>query len=390
MTDSSIGRHGRLILVPAVITLAVTLLRLTGELLEWAPALFNRSAGGGGAIVGIVWLVPIFGIYFALRLAGAGDRPGKLLRAFGLVLLALVILPITGVATSAAKMDPFGKPTLLVFMAAAIVAFVVALRAWPELGRVLTAYGLVARVPVAIVMLVAILGRWGTHYDVPPSPDFPEMAPLALWFWIGLIPQLTIWVAFTVVVGMLFGLIAVAIVHRGRAPQMTVIVFLILTALPAGTARAGEPAFTEGAIHIGVVVKDLDASVAFYTDVIGMTKTGGFEVDAGMGQATGLTGGLPFSVTVLKLKDEPTAAQFKVMSFEKDANTPKSTHIQDALGMQYVTLMVSDLKPFVERIKARGVPLLGETPIPLGDGGNHFALVQDPDGTFIELIGPMK
>jgi hypothetical protein len=202
-----------------VITLAVTLLRLTGELLEWSSVLFNRSAGGGGAIVGIVWLVPIFGIYFALRLAKAGERPGKLVRAFGLVLLAFLILPVTGAAATAAKMDPNGKPTLLLFVAAAIVAFVVALRAWPELGRVLTAYGLAARIPVAIVMLLAILGSWGTHYDVPPSPEFPEMAPLALWFWIGLIPQLTFWIAFTVIVGMLFGLIAVAIVYRGRTHQ---------------------------------------------------------------------------------------------------------------------------------------------------------------------------
>jgi len=77
---------------------------------------------------------------------------------------------------------------------------------------------LLPRLPGAlIVMLVAILGNWGTHYDVPPTPDFPQMAPLMKWFWIGLVPQMTIWVAFTVVIGMLFGLIAVAIVHRGRA-----------------------------------------------------------------------------------------------------------------------------------------------------------------------------
>jgi hypothetical protein len=52
-----------LILVPAIITLAVTLLRLAGELLRWSPTFFNREAGGPGAIVGIVWLVPVFGIY---------------------------------------------------------------------------------------------------------------------------------------------------------------------------------------------------------------------------------------------------------------------------------------------------------------------------------------
>jgi catechol 2,3-dioxygenase-like lactoylglutathione lyase family enzyme len=164
---------------------------------------------------------------------------------------------------------------------------------------------------------------------------------------------------------------------------------LALLALPGATTRAADPAFTGGAIHVGVVVSDLDASVAFYTDVIGMKKTGAFDVDAAFGESSGLTDGLPFHVEVLGLRDGPGATQFKLMSFEADAKTAKSTHIEDALGMQYITLMVEDLAPFVERIKAAGVPFLGETPIPLGDSGNHFVLVQDPDGTFIELIGPM-
>ncbi len=38
-----------LVLVPALITLGVTVLRLVGELNNWAPALFSREAGGGGS-----------------------------------------------------------------------------------------------------------------------------------------------------------------------------------------------------------------------------------------------------------------------------------------------------------------------------------------------------
>ncbi len=45
------------------------------------------------------------------------------------------------------------------------------------------------------------------------------MAPLAKWFLIGLLPQVTFWVAFTVVIGMLFGIVAVALAHRGRTHQ---------------------------------------------------------------------------------------------------------------------------------------------------------------------------
>jgi hypothetical protein len=78
------------------------------------------------------------------------------------------------------------------------------LRAWPALGKVLLQYALAARVPVILVMLVAMLGNWGTHYDVAP-PNFPEMGTLAKWFAIGVVPQLSIWIWYTVVVGMIFG-----------------------------------------------------------------------------------------------------------------------------------------------------------------------------------------
>src|SRR2546426_2025262 len=71
----------RLIFIPSVITLAVTLLRLIGELQHWSPVLFNPAAGGGGAIMGITWLVLIFGIYFALKLFNAGEGPARIGKA---------------------------------------------------------------------------------------------------------------------------------------------------------------------------------------------------------------------------------------------------------------------------------------------------------------------
>ena len=40
------GRIGKLVLVPAVITLAVTLLRLVGELQGWLVRVFGASQGG--------------------------------------------------------------------------------------------------------------------------------------------------------------------------------------------------------------------------------------------------------------------------------------------------------------------------------------------------------
>lgn len=154
-------------------------------------------------------------------------------------------------------------------------------------------------------------------------------------------------------------------------------------------AAAQTNEFTSETISIGVVVSDLDKSVDFYTRIIGMKKTGGFSVNADMGKRTGLTDGQPVSITVLKLGDSKTATEWKLMSFGKQASHPKQNHLQDDTGMQYITIHVKALKPVLQRIKENNVKLLGDTPISLG-GTRQFALVQDPDGTFVELIGPME
>jgi hypothetical protein len=205
-----------MILVPAVITLAVTLLRLVGELQGWSPRLFSKEAGGGGALVGIAWLVPVFGAWFGWKLARSGERPGSLGRALGLTVLALAILPGSGFVAGKLGIDQRSLATFGIFAVVSVAGLVVALLAWPALGRVLLAYGLAARIPVVLVMLVAILGNWGTHYDVPP-PGVPEMFGLWKWAVIGLLPQMTIWLWFTSVIGGLFGIVAGAIAGRRAA-----------------------------------------------------------------------------------------------------------------------------------------------------------------------------
>ena len=50
---------------------------------------------------------------------------------------------------------------------------------------------------------------------------------------------------------------------------------------------------------------------------------------------------------------------------------------------------VTKLQPFIDRIKRHNVELLGDTPIPLSSE-RHFVLIRDPDGTFVELIGPLN
>jgi hypothetical protein len=206
----------QLLLGPTMITLAVTVLRLVGELQGWSPRLFSKEAGGGGALVGIAWLVPVFGAWFGWRLARSGERPGSLGRALGLTVLALALLPASGFVAGKLGVDAMSLTTLAIYAVVSVAALGVTLLAWPGLGRVLVAYGLGARIPVVLVMLAAILGNWGTHYDVPP-PGAPEMSGLWKWAVIGLLPQMTIWLWFTSVIGGLFGIVAGAIASRRAA-----------------------------------------------------------------------------------------------------------------------------------------------------------------------------
>lgn len=166
--------------------------------------------------------------------------------------------------------------------------------------------------------------------------------------------------------------------------------FVLLAALLAGVpSYAVQPPddFAKSAISIGVVVEDLNKSLDFYLNVIGMVKTGEFGVDAEKAKELGLSNGNSFDVKVLKLENSDNAPEWKLMSFGKKSTHPRQSYVPDDTGMQYVTIFVKSMKPLLERIHAHGVKTLGSTPSMLSET-TQFVLVQDPDGNFIELIGP--
>jgi hypothetical protein len=182
----------------------VTLLRLVGELRGWSPAYFSRLPGGGLSPLGITWLAPLVGLYLGWRVQRAGVRSSpSTVRAFGLPAAALVVGPLVAVLLQR-HFKPSWTSGFLLWGGVSVVVAALAFAAWPALGRLLLAYALAARVPVAIVMALAIWRAWGTHYDVPP-PGFPAMPQVRRWLWIGLLPQATIWVAWTMATGALLG-----------------------------------------------------------------------------------------------------------------------------------------------------------------------------------------
>lgn len=202
----------RLVAVPALITLLVTGVRLAGELQSWSSAWFSREAGGQGAVLGIGWLMPVFGAWFGWRLARSGAGPACPRRAVLLPLLgcALVAVTFAGVVN---LMDVSFTSFALTLVALAAWS-VLAWRGWPALARVDLVYALAARLPIVVLTCILVPAGLDTHYE-KPHPQAPPMSDL-LRTVVLCLAQLGIWIPLTLLVGGLAGGLAAAVAKRTR------------------------------------------------------------------------------------------------------------------------------------------------------------------------------
>ena len=209
----------KIVFWPALITLAVSLLRLTGELLNWSPSLFSRQPGGGGALIGISWLPPLFGILFAIQLVRMGLGPVTAGRAIGRAFLGIAVtaaLVFGLISLEVLKENEVSLFSLVAMTLAIAAGAAIAWSGWPALGKTLLVYAYAARIPVVVIMLLAFAGHWGTHYDGLP-PGIPDMGLMKKWVMFGVLPQMFTWIAIAVVSGCVTGAIAGAVARRSAA-----------------------------------------------------------------------------------------------------------------------------------------------------------------------------
>lgn len=155
MSDFRSSSHvsiARLIFLPALLSLAVTILRLIGERQGWSSRWFSTATGGPipsgmSWLVGITWLALPFGVCFALRLTAAGRGPKRTAKAVGYAFTGMVIL--------------------------------------------LLVYSFLPRLTIG----------------------FPQ---ILVFIWLAFFPQLVFWVAFTILMGSLTGSIAFALLGKRR------------------------------------------------------------------------------------------------------------------------------------------------------------------------------
>lgn len=197
--------------VAVIVSLLLTIVRLVGELADGPESLFGRAAGGGGALLGVGWLIPVVGAWFGWRLLPAAQPPDGCRRAMALVGVGL--LGVAAVFTAAKVLLPVTLGTFVFVAVSLPLLAITALRAWPALARPLLLYALVVRLAIAAITIAAVQADWGTHYE-RLAPGAPEMSALGRTV-VLCASQLCLWIPLTVLIGCFAGLVAVSWRLRG-------------------------------------------------------------------------------------------------------------------------------------------------------------------------------
>lgn len=135
--------------------------------------------------------------------------------------------------------------------------------------------------------------------------------------------------------------------------------------------------------HAGVCVRDLDASLRFYRDGIGLRVLADVVLDADLAPLLGVT---TRSVRTVFLgdPDRPDSGIVELLSLgvdSVDGGPPQSGTPARGVFLLSVQVEVDETLARLEALGVGGTPLTMPTP-----GGGRAATVVDPDGVMVELL----
>ncbi len=173
-----------------------------------------------------------------------------------------------------------------------------------------------------------------------------------------------------------------------RAPSAA-LAALALLLLAALGVRAEEATRTQAVVRVGFTVRDLDASVRFFEEVLAFEKVAEREL-AGESLER-LTGVFPARARVARLRLGREELELTEYLAPSDGRAfPARSHGND-LWFQHVAIVVSDMDAAYARLRAHRVRHASAGPQRLPDwnpnaGGIEAFYFRDPDGHFLELI----
>jgi catechol 2,3-dioxygenase-like lactoylglutathione lyase family enzyme len=141
-----------------------------------------------------------------------------------------------------------------------------------------------------------------------------------------------------------------------------------------------------GVDHVGVTVSDVDRSLKFWRDLLGLEVTGRGIVEWEHLDRLVALRGTRIEWCELAL---PGGGKVELSRYHRPVGDAVASGEENEPGRSHVSLLVDDLKEMLAMLRAHGVRARTDTPvdIPLGAyEGGKAAYVFDPDGVELELI----
>ena len=120
-------------------------------------------------------------------------------------------------------------------------------------------------------------------------------------------------------------------------------------------------------MYVGIRVTDLERSVDFYTNILGMKVSGRSKIEQTKGETVGL-------------QTEKDGFTLELNYYEK--NSPYNTKYVVGEGLDHLAFKVVDLGKALEEAKEAG----HRTILQMKADGGCWAYIEDPDGNWIELF----
>ena len=140
--------------------------------------------------------------------------------------------------------------------------------------------------------------------------------------------------------------------------------------------------------HLNIVVENMDASIAFYTSVLGMTKT--FEAILEGAWIETVTGLKNLRARCVFFALEGCDVRLELLEYlhprgEKlDINSRPNT-----IGVRHFAFETDDMDALIEKLQAAKVRFVSPpvtVPFPVGNRGTkRLCYFHDPDGTLLEI-----
>ncbi len=138
--------------------------------------------------------------------------------------------------------------------------------------------------------------------------------------------------------------------------------------------------------HVGITVKDLDASIRFYHDVLGLpfsNEPSPWFDGEGLGKAVGVPGGALRQVSLL-LGD----TMFELLEYKSPPSQTTEPLMSNSIGASHVAFFVDDIEAKKAELEAKGIEFFSDVNV-VDEGvlaGWRWVYFEDPDGYPLELV----